>query len=82
MYTLNAHTHTPTHTHTHTVPFSVTIDPPQKVVNISDRAELTCTARAHPLPYIMWTREDFTVLNLQDGVIEEQQGLLRHVDYV
>ena len=66
-------------THTHTVPLSVTIDPQQKVVNVSDSAELTCTAHAYPLPTIVWAREDSTGLQLRDGIILEPEGLLGSV---
>jgi hypothetical protein len=52
---------------------SISVEPQQKVVNVSDRAELTCTASSHPPPTIIWTREVSTELQLQPGVIEKRQ---------
>ena len=64
----------PLHTHINTVQLSIAIEPAQKVVNVSDRAQLTCTAHAYPLPNIVWARVDSTSLQLQDGVTEVHES--------
>ena len=64
------------HTLTHSERLSISVEPQQKVVNASDRAELTCMASSYPPPTIVWTREVSTELQLQAGVIEDKQGSL------
>ena len=64
------------HTLTHSERLSISVEPQQKVVNASDRAELTCTASSYPPPTIVWTREVSTELQLQAGVIDDKQGSL------
>lgn len=52
---------------------SISLEPQQKVVNVSEMAQLTCTATAYPLPTIVWNREDRTELVIETGVIEKHE---------